>query len=355
MDNYTPYSDMKIFHHIDRIEKFMNGERPAPIYIRIKPTNICNQRCYYCGYADDYIFDGREVSRRESIPWEILKRTLYEMREMGVKAVTYSGGGDPLCYSHIGEALELTERLGLDYSMITNGQALDGKAAKILGRSKWVRISLDSASPDTYQEIRGVDAFERVINNIEQFAKQKAADCVLGINCVITQNNANEVYQLYEMGKSLGVNNIKLSPVLIKKEEKDYHSGIREAVEQQIREAKYRLEDDKFRIVDKYTGDLALEECYEKDYKKCYIQNFFAVVAADSKVYRCHQRAYMKVGEIGDLTRKTFGEIWYAHETIDNANQFNPQEVCKMRCAFDERNRLLHDFISIDPNHVNFI
>lgn len=355
MEKYTPYSELKIFQHTDRIKGFLEGQRVSPIYMRVKPTNICNQNCYYCGYADKCVFDDRTVNHRESIPWNILKTTLCEMKEMGVKAVTFSGGGEPLCYDSILEALRLVDELGIDYSMITNGQALLGEVAEALKKSKWIRVSFDSAKKETYEGIRGIKTFDRVTDNICNFAKIKDKSCTLGINCVVTHRNADEIYDICKLVKGLGADNIKLSPILVKEGEASYHDTIKERVMLQIAKAKAEIEDRTFRIIDKYSNDIAMDEFYEKEYCKCYIQNFFAVIAADSKVYRCHQRAYTKAGEIGDLQQQSFKEIWYSQETIHKINSFDPRNECKFRCAFDERNRLLNDFIHIDKNHVNFI
>lgn len=355
MEKYTPYSELKIFHHTDCIEKFLRNERNAPIYVRIKPTNICNQRCYYCGYANDLVRDGRALDSRESIPWEIMKKTLYEMKEMGVKAVTFSGGGEPLCYSAINETLQTVDSLGIDCSMITNGQALRGGVVNYLKRAKWIRISFDSAQKKTYEEIRGVNTYDQVVDNIERFVYEKDKTCTLGINCVVTHSNANEIYDICSLAKELGVDNIKLSPIMVKENQGKYHQKIKETVVEQIKDAKTQLENENFRIVDKYSNDISLDDTCVKEYSKCYIQNFFTVIAADSKVYRCHPRAYTKAGEIGDLSRRTFKEIWYAEETIDKMNNFDPRQECKFRCTFDERNTLLNDFVSVDKNHVNFI
>ena len=331
----------------------LEGDRPNPIYIRIKPTNICNQKCYYCGYADDILFEGRCVEKREYIPWKILEYTLYDLKDIGVKALTFSGGGEPLCYPHFSEMLDLVEKLGFDYSTITNGQALKNEYACKLRNAKWVRVSFDSSEKDTYERIRGVNTYEQVVENIFNFAKIKSSTCTLGINCVVSKSNCNEIFDICKLVKDLGVENIKLSPILVKEE--NYHSEIKSVVEKQIERAKKELETQEFRIIDKYTSDIALSDCFEKSYSQCYIQNFFAVIAADSKVYRCHQRAYMPEGEIGDLRKKSFKEIWYSSETIENTKRYNPKAHCNFRCAFDERNMLLDDLIHLDKNHINFI
>lgn len=355
MSNYVPYSELKLFHHLDRMEGLLQGERVAPIYIRIKPTNVCNQNCFYCVYANDRVFEGRTVDKRESIEWNCLERTLYELSDIGVKAVTFSGGGEPLCYHSIQETLNLVQKLGIDYSMISNGQALEGENAELLTNAKWVRISLDSSKADVYEKIRKVNTYNKVINNIEQFAKCKKKDCTLGINCVITKENATDVYNICKLSKNLGADNIKLSPIMVKENEGKYHDEIMKIVSEQIVRAKEDLESKSFRIVDKYTDDMAMTNCFTKSYRRCVIQEFFAVIAADSRVYRCHQRAYTKSGFLGDLTTKSFKEIWYSEDTVKLVREYDACRECRFRCAFDERNMLLNDFLSIDSNHVNFI
>ena len=225
MEKYSPYSELKLFYHLDRIEGLLKGQRVAPIYVRIKPTNICNQNCFYCGYANDSLYDGRMVDKRESIPWELMKRTLMELADMKVKAITFSGGGEPLCYHSIDKTLDLVQNLGIDYSMITNGQALEGEIANSLKKAKWIRISFDSYIAETYESVRRVHTYNRVIQNIESFAKKKNADCTLGINCVITKQNSSEIYEICKLVKELGAENIKLSPIMVKKSEADYHEG----------------------------------------------------------------------------------------------------------------------------------
>ena len=301
------------------------------------------------------MYDGRKVDRRESIPWELMERTLQELAQIKVKAVTLSGGGEPLCYHSIDKMLDLIKQLEIDYSIITNGQALEGEIANGLKEAKWVRVSFDSYRAETYETVRRVSTHSRVVRNIEHFANIKNENCTLGINCVIAKQNSQEVYDICRLAKETGADNIKLSPIMVKENEADYHKQIQDSVMDQIERAKQQLEDGTFRIVDKYTNDLAMNNEYRKQYHYCVIQELFTVIAADSKVYRCHQKAYTKSGEIGDLAKQTFREIWYSQEIADNIRKFDAYEECRFRCAFDERNLLLNDFLNTDSNHVNFI
>ena len=95
------YSDLKIFHHSDALDALARGEQRAPFYIRLKPTNVCNHHCAYCTYGSggttQKTENRNEIDHRDSILWPKLQEILQDRGHMGVKAITFSGGGEPLC------------------------------------------------------------------------------------------------------------------------------------------------------------------------------------------------------------------------------------------------------------------
>ena len=105
MEKATPYSNLKIFAHVQKLNDIRDGKRISPIYIRIKPTNYCNHRCYYCSYADDELGLRDSVNRQDQISWDKMQEIISDIRDMGVKAVTFSGGGEPLLYPYIVETM----------------------------------------------------------------------------------------------------------------------------------------------------------------------------------------------------------------------------------------------------------
>ena len=124
MEKATPYSNLKVFTHAKILERIAEGEQVAPIYIRIKPTNHCNHKCYYCCYADSSLGLFDSVNAQDQIPWFKMQEIIADMSEMGVKAVTFSGGGEPLVYPYIVETMQKVLEAGIDLSIITNGQLL---------------------------------------------------------------------------------------------------------------------------------------------------------------------------------------------------------------------------------------
>ncbi|MCR5346929.1 MAG: radical SAM protein [Fretibacterium sp.] len=356
MEKATPYSNLKIFAHSDALKAIGEGKRIAPVYIRMKPTNYCNHRCYYCSYADSELGLRDVVNRQDQIPRDKMLEIISDMRDMEVKAVTFSGGGEPLVYPYIVEAMKNILEAGIDLSIITNGQLLREERAEVLSHAKWVRISFDSANAETYSKVRSIplSAFDEVCDNIRNFAKMKEDFCELGINFVINHENAAQVFEMAKMVKELGVNHIKFT-ARVTKDLFDYHAPFRESVVEQIHRAKAELDGDGFRVINKYEGDFDSALVFHRKYKTCYINKLFTVIAADCKVYFCHDKAYVSSGVVGDLKGKSFKELWYSPEVIKRYAEFDAEKECDHHCVYDDRNELLNTFFSLDRNHINFI
>lgn len=353
--NTTPYSNLKIFHHFNTLAKLKNGERCNPLYIRIKPTNVCNQNCYYCHYKNPYLrLD--EYNPTDYIPHDKMMEIIDDMGKMGVKAVTFSGGGEPLVYQYIEEAMEKILELGIDLSIITNGSMLNGRRAKILARAKWVRISIDSIIPENYAKNRGIseNAVENLLKNIEEFARIKNGKCELGVNFVVGKENYKEIEELAVTMKKLGVNHVKFAP-LISNETEEYHKDIKDEVITTLNRMSEELNSDKFKIIDLYSGDFDNYEVFKRTYSRCPIKEFVCIIAANSKVYYCHDKAYLSNGCVCDLNNQSLSEGWLSENVTQKFKEFDAIKVCKQHCMYDSRNELINSWLDIDMNHINFI
>lgn len=352
----TPYSNIKIFAHTDKIEAMRDERRTSPLYLRIKPTNICNHRCCYCSYADDVLGLRNSVTPNDQIPWPKMQEILSDIEEMRVQAVIFSGGGEPLVYPEIASALRKVRESGIDLAIITNGQLLNGERAEALANAKWVRVSFDSADAKTYAEMRGISAacWNQVCENIKNFSKLKSPSCELGVNFVITHDNASHAYEAARLVKSLGANHIKFAARVTKDLHK-YHMPFKENAFELIHMAISDFVDDSFRVINKYEEDFEHDAVPIRPYSKCYIKDISAVIGADSKVYFCHDKAYVRGGAIGDLKKRCFKELWFSDEVTERFNNFDPVAECRHHCVYDDRNILLNTFFSLDPNHINFV
>ena len=169
MENRTgAYSQFKVFHHHDRLDMLDRGERCAPIYIRIKPTNVCNHNCYYCTYATGNSVNRGAVDRTDSIPWPKMQEILQDMGDMGVKAVTFSGGGEPLIHPEVTKILYSMHEMGLDIGIFSNGARLNQEVRKaVLDTCTFIRLSINgsnSAEHETVHRVKG--DFEKIVENV---------------------------------------------------------------------------------------------------------------------------------------------------------------------------------------------
>ncbi len=354
--NKQPYSHLKILWHPDKLQALRDGVMTAPLYVRIKPTNRCNHRCFYCSYADKDLKLRESVQSFDEIPWKILKEAISDLADIKIKAVTFSGGGEPLMYPYIEDAFKLILKKKIDLSLITNGQLLCGKKADLLSRAKWVRISMDSCKSKTFSKIRGISekSFHVIATNIRAFAKKKNKSCELGINFVVTHQNADQVYDMAKFVKGLGVNHIKYT-ARITRNLFAYHKPFKDIVVEQIYKAQKKFGDSTFKTVNKYEDDFVLSMKAKRTYHFCPMVQVLTVIAADSKVYLCHDKAYVPSGEIGDLKKKMFKEIWFSSKTKKIFKNLDPVKQCRHHCVYDQRNIFINQIISKPDSHANFI
>jgi MoaA/NifB/PqqE/SkfB family radical SAM enzyme len=354
----NPYSDMKIFKHHQKLMDLEKNIISGPIFLRVKPTNICNHNCYYCYFhnkdLEKIVFS--RLKPKDYIDWDIFKKAIIDFKDIGGKSITFSGGGEPMTYYKIYESIELSKNLGLDIGMITNGQKLNGKKADILKDSSWIRISFDGHNKELFKRTRGIkeENFKILIDNIKNFAESKNKNCELGINCVVHELNINYLYEIAELVKNLGVDNIKFAP-MISKETEMYQIPFRYDTIKQIEKTKENLSDNNFKVIDKYSDQFTLNIKNNRTYTKCPLMQIGSIIAADSCIYTCHDKAYDPLGMIGNLKEKSFKDIWFSKETQKFFKDFNPINRCKHHCMYDSRNILINNYLDIDENSVGFI
>lgn len=347
------YNTSKLAFHPEKITSLANQRITAPIYVRIKPTNKCNHGCSYCSYAPNNECPVSEIiNMKDEIPKSKLLEILDDFKEIGVKAVTYSGGGEPLIYPNISEIMKKTLDSEIDLSIITNGQKLSGEKAEILKNSKWVRVSSSENDAKIFSEIRKRPEswFYSLVNNIKNFAKIKNPDCELGINYVVYNDNFDRVYNSAKFFMGLGVNHIKFTPVYNPNFE-EYHNPIKDKVMSQIEKARTEFSNPNFTIYDTYQNDFELTGLSKRSYPKCYINQIIPVIGADSIVYFCHDKTYTKNGALGSIKDMSFKELWFSKESKEKFDNFDPRISCKHHCTYDSRNILTGKMIK-DPTNI---
>lgn len=352
MINRNHYSSHKIVWHPEKMQSFLKWHLTAPIYVRIKPTNHCNHDCFYCVYKPSFagmhaLSKDREKSfdgKPSELSLEKLLEILKDFASMGVRAVTFSGGGEPLMHPDIVEVLDKAHQLGIATSLITNGQLLKDERAKAAGSCHWVRISMDYNSADQMAYSRGVSArlYDDLYDNLRRFSQSKKPQCELTCNFVVHRGNFDGLFETAKKLKESGVQDIRFSPMWIPSFH-TYHRQIEFEVNRQLKQIQ-SLCDDNFSVSTTYNLRSSCNACNRR-YSRCYYMEIVPVIAADACVYACHNKAYDPSGFLASLEKQSFYEAWFSSDLRRRMLELNPKMVCHHQCANDAKNQFLTDIV----------
>ena len=360
MGNKLKYSDLKIFNYKNKINSVSknNSKIEAPLHIRIKPTNICNHSCWYCSYQSlDNIQLGKDMILKDMIPRDKMIEVIDDCIDMGVEAITFSGGGEPFIYPHFLEIIEKLSASNIKFSSLTNGSGLKGKVADIFAKyGTWLRVSIDGWDDESYAKYRNIKVgeFSKIIENMRNFANIKDRKCNLGISFVVDNKNYKQIYNFSKYMKEIGIDSIKIAPCVVANnanENNNYHNPFYEEAKNLSMKVKNELEDDSFEVFDSYH---LLEDKFKKDYDWCPYAQINPVIGADMNIYTCHDKAYnIDKGNLGSIKDKSFKDVW-----MNNKNKFfdvNPSIDCNHHCAVNEKNKMIIEYLSLDNNHIGFV
>src|SRR5690349_9234626 len=119
-------------------------------------TDGCNSRCATC-----------DIWRnpRRNMRMELVESVAGTFRELGVRWVLLSGG-EAMQHPQWPEIARRFKDEGAHVMLLTNGLLLRKQASDVLANVDEVIVSLDGGTAETYEAIRGVDAFDLVMDGI---------------------------------------------------------------------------------------------------------------------------------------------------------------------------------------------
>jgi MoaA/NifB/PqqE/SkfB family radical SAM enzyme len=352
----TVYSDLKFLQFQDHIAAVRDGRVVAPAHIRLKPTNRCNHNCWYCCYRTDKLVLGEDMIEADVIPEAKMTEIVDDIVDMGVKAVTFSGGGEPLIYKPLPRMIERLAKGGVRVATLTNGVNLKNRVADALAEhATWVRVSIDGWDNASYTRLRGAGEgeFDRVIANMRAFAARRSA-CVLGVSFIVMRENVNQLHDFCALMKDVGVHHVKLSGVVVANDvaaNNFYHDQMAPAARSQIDKA-LGLNDGRFAVIDHYHR---LDTRFAKSYTRCPFLLFLTVIGADCRVYSCQDKAYTNSGLLGSIRERSFKDFWFSEENRQRILTLDPSLQCRHHCVAHHKNLGIFDYLSLEPGHSMFV
>jgi len=136
---------------------------------------------------------------------ERAKRLIAEIAELEPGWVIIEGG-EPLLREDLFELLGLMQQKQLEVHLITNGMLLSPQIVTTLKQlGVRVMISIDGATPVTYETIRNGASFERVVQSARNYVKEGLLEA---INFTILKTNYTEIPRILELAASIGVQRV---------------------------------------------------------------------------------------------------------------------------------------------------
>lgn len=180
----------KLLHHADRLAAFVADDwRAPPVQVEISPTNACNAKCPWCFFvAGEY----KQRHSQEELSLGHVSNLLYDLHQMGSRAVTWTGGGDPSVYSGIDAAIDCAADLGLKQGIFTNAY----KPLKHPEKLAWIRVTVT----------------ERFV--ITKHVARYAAATKVGVNFNLTAENERHLMPMVEAARDAGVRYFQVRPAL---------------------------------------------------------------------------------------------------------------------------------------------
>jgi MoaA/NifB/PqqE/SkfB family radical SAM enzyme len=169
-DKWAPYL---IFRY-----KFTNypknhTDSEIPSHLIVEPISACNLRCVMCFQVDE-TFSGNQ-SFMGKMDFQLFKKIIDDATNIGIKAITLTGRGEPTLHPQMGEMLEYCSGKFFELKMNTNATRLSDKLIHQILKSGMTDLvfSVDSYEKTQYESIRVLGIFETVLNNIKKFKEIK--------------------------------------------------------------------------------------------------------------------------------------------------------------------------------------
>jgi len=141
----------------------------APTELYLEVTNRCNLRCRTCPQ-----FFGM-AERLHDLTWDRFLAITEQLPSL--RRVVMHGIGEPLLNRDLGRMIRHLKARSVYVLFNSNGLLLRGQKALDLAISGLdeLRVSIDGGSAATYQAVRGVDGFDRILGNLRRFGALKHA------------------------------------------------------------------------------------------------------------------------------------------------------------------------------------
>ena len=282
--------------HYKPIAAWWNNESiklPPPIELSLDPGHLCNFACPHCNAQRYLIINKDEVPEdKKLMTKEHLKNLIDFMADWGVRGVCIGGGGEPLMNKAAWDLPSYIHSKGMKSSFATNGSLINEYVAKEMMNCRWVGVSVDSGTRETFKQVHGVDHFDRVIANLENLVKVKketGSKVDIAFKFLITPQNWGDLYSACKLAKEIGVRDFHARPVDLERKDFEQAMQLNYDIEeiQRLFQKCHELENGEefriFTVMHKYDPNFRVQHTFSN----CISSPLMIQACSDGNVYVC--------------------------------------------------------------------
>lgn len=320
---------------VERFSKFKilrhDPGKQIPLHVQIDLCGICNHSCVFC-FSNPALYNtGLEIEDPKKHPYlstDICLTLIDDLSAMGTRAVTLSGGGEPLFHNDTGMIISRLIENKLLFGIITNLTV--NAELEELAMASWIRVSADAATAETYSKIHRTNPAE--FNRMLENARRLSRHTELGVQLLITPENYQEIALAARVFRDAGAAYIEFKPPVTCEKGADL-DDITDRIKELLQEAR-ELQTSDFQVHDQIELIKSMRDTGRPGH--CRITRHTAVVGCNAEVYSCCITKYNSGFSIGSLKTDRFADIW--KRAI--AGNLISTEKCPP-CFYDNTNRAL--------------
>ncbi len=316
----------------------------APVNVTWEVTLQCNLSCIHC-LSDAGKEHPMELTQAESLS------LIDELASLRVFQVNI-GGGEPFLRTGFVDLLEYAHKKGLVTCVSTNGTLIDRSLARRLARMRllYLQVSLDGASEEVNDRIRGRGTFRRVRAALDRLSSEGAA---FSINTVLTRTNYPELDELRSLAGRYRAD-LRVSRFRPSGRGKDSRKELGPKTHHLESFARWLEEDDLVRTGDSFFS-LTSERRRRKGLDMCGAAKMTCCVSPEGNVYPC---AFLQEPEFlaGSIRSASLKELWeqspvfkqFRNLRVDTCMDCARFDVCRGGCPAMAYHTY-HDIAMPDP------
>jgi MoaA/NifB/PqqE/SkfB family radical SAM enzyme len=178
----------------------------GPYMAELDITYQCNCRCQMCQRWND--------PRRDELSLSEYQKLAADLHQMGSHQISIAGG-EPLLREDVFSIIESFTSKDMSVNLCTNGMLVGNFHKEICTSGiKCITISLDGASADSHDKIRGLmGSYQRITDGIQQILrKPRSARPFVRVRMTVAAHNSNEIRLFYNKWHQV-VDDVLLQPV----------------------------------------------------------------------------------------------------------------------------------------------